>query len=511
MRREVALAHAVLVRGERHLHVVDRHGVELDVGRHAHALDGDVAGREVLGDGELEGGLLGRDLGEDELHAALAESLLAHDQRAVVVLERAGDDLARARAAAVHEHDERVHGLGAGGLGALLLTPLGEADGGDDGAVEEELVGDARGLLEQAARVAAEIEHEPADGAAGLELLERGVQLGRARLLERLEPHVADAVVQAARLDRADLDDLAAQLEGLGVLPAAFALARDPDRDLGAGLAAEAPHGVVERHVERRLVVDLHDAVEPLDLRAPRRRVGHGVHHGQHLIADGDHDAQPAERPRRGEVHLLVVVGAHEDRVRVERVQHAVARRVLDLAEIDLGPAEVLLEEREHLTQARGHVPGALHVVDAELLLVVLDADRDLLGVVGQDDDLRHVALDVVERREEHLLGLHAVGIHVLVADHLEGLVDRLETREVVRTLLHRAGDGERRLEATPQAAGVVSEGEERREGEGAEHDQHLPHPLEDPHGAQYKRPRAPVDPDARPGPRVRTRDADGG
>ena len=36
---------------------------------------------------------------------------------------------------------------------------------------------------------------------------------------------------------------------------------------------------------------------------------------------------------------------------------------------------QVLLQEGEDLAQARGHVPGALHVVDAELLLVGVDAD----------------------------------------------------------------------------------------------------------------------------------------
>ena len=95
--REIALAQPLALHVDVHLERVDRHRVELDVGRDADALDGDVARGEVLRDGELERRLVGGDLGEDELHAALAEGLLADDDRAVVVLERAGDDLARAR------------------------------------------------------------------------------------------------------------------------------------------------------------------------------------------------------------------------------------------------------------------------------------------------------------------------------------------------------------------------------------------------------------------------------
>ena len=58
---------------EVHLERVDRHRVELDVRRHADALDRDVARLgEVLRDRELERRLV-RQVGEDELHAALAE------------------------------------------------------------------------------------------------------------------------------------------------------------------------------------------------------------------------------------------------------------------------------------------------------------------------------------------------------------------------------------------------------------------------------------------------------
>ncbi len=163
-------------------------------------------------------------------------------------------------------------------------------------------------------------------------------------------------------------------------------------------------------------------------------------------------------------------------------MEHAVAGGVLDLAEVDLGPAEVLLEEREDLAQARRDVPGALHVVDAELLLRGLDADGDLVGIVGQDDDLGHVALNVIERREEHVLRLDAVRVDVFVPDHLERLVHGLEPREIVRALLRGAGDREGRLEPTPEAARAELKREVGRESEGAEDDQHLAQTLDKSH-----------------------------
>src|SRR5438045_1178579 len=82
---------------------------------------------------------------------------------------------------------------------------------------------------------------------------------------------------------------LADEVERLRALPARRAVARvamHPNGDLGAGVAAQALDGVVERHVERRFVVDLGDAVEPKQARAAGGRVGHRVHYRQHLVAD---------------------------------------------------------------------------------------------------------------------------------------------------------------------------------------------------------------------------------
>ncbi len=151
--------------------------------------------------------------------------------------------------------------------------------------------------------------------------------------------------------------------------------------------------------------------------------------------------------------------------MRVERVEHAVARGVFDLAEIDLGAAEVVLDEREDVAQARGDVPGALDVVDAELFLLRVDADLHRRGALFvEDDDLRDVALDVVERAEEHVARLDALRVDVFLAHDAERLVDDLELGEVVRTsLIARVARGGDRREAAPEAAPA----ELQREGAG--------------------------------------------
>ena len=64
--------------------------------------------------------------------------------------------------------------------------------------------------------------------------------------------------------------------------------------------------------------------------------------------------------------------------MRIERVEHPVAGGVLDVAQVDVGPAQAVLQEGEDVAQVGAHVPGTVHVVDAELLLLRVDADLHL-------------------------------------------------------------------------------------------------------------------------------------
>ena len=173
--------------------------------------------------------------------------------------------------------------------------------------------------------------------------------------------------------------------------------------------------------------------------------------------------------------------------MRIERVQHAVAGRVLDVAKIHVRAAEAVLHEREHVPQVRAHVPGAVHVVDAEDLLLRVDAHAHLARVrfVAHDDDLGHVLLHVVEGRQEHVLGLDALRVDVAVADGLEDLVDDLELREVVGhggVVRGAVAGRDRRGEAVPQPAAVQPQREEAGHTEGTDEGPDLRESFEDAH-----------------------------
>ena len=117
---EVRFADVELVDLEIHVFLVDGHRADRDVGHDADALNRDVTRSEILSDRELERRLIGELV--ENLDRTLAEALLADDERAVVVLERACHDLARGRALRVHQDDHRVAGLGVFARRVLLLA-----------------------------------------------------------------------------------------------------------------------------------------------------------------------------------------------------------------------------------------------------------------------------------------------------------------------------------------------------------------------------------------------------
>jgi hypothetical protein len=110
--------------------------------------------------------------------------------------------------------------------------------------------------------------------------------------------------------------------------------------------------------------------------------------------------------------------------------------------------------------------------------------------VFVEDDDLRDVALHVVERRQEHVLRLHALRVDVLVADVLEDLVHDLELRQVVvggRVGARPVVRGDRGGEAIPQAVPLELEGEPARNSEGDEEREELERAGEETHWFEYR------------------------
>src|SRR4029453_17201110 len=99
-------------------------------------------------------------------------------------------DLAGAGGGRIDEAHERVAGLGAGRRRALLFTTFGGADRRDYDAAIPPQIGDLRRLLEQAAGIAAQIEHDASNGPFVAHLVERLADLRRRGRLELLETHV---------------------------------------------------------------------------------------------------------------------------------------------------------------------------------------------------------------------------------------------------------------------------------------------------------------------------------
>ena len=128
---------------------------------------------------------------------------------------------------------------------------------------------------------------------------------------------------------------------------------------------------------------------------------------------------RPPNSPRVLSCISRVLVRREQDRVRVERAQHAVGGGVLDLAQLDVFVLlQVLLQEAEDLLVAPGQRPRRVDVVDAELAPLIVDLHLERgVAVLVMDDDRRHRSLNRVEAREQHLAVVDALGLDVVLVD----------------------------------------------------------------------------------------------
>ena len=211
--------------------------------------------RVVARRGEADRGVIAdRD---DGLHRALAEGARAEKRRALVILQRAGHDLRGRSRAAVDQHHET---LALGDVAMARIPALGvlgvAAARRDDLALVEEGVADADRLIEQAARIVAQIEH------IALELVVADILLqaveGVAQILGRLLVELRDLdvadIVLLAELHALHLDDLARELQLERILAI---LAQDGELDRGLDRAAHLVDRLVQGEALHRLAVDL--------------------------------------------------------------------------------------------------------------------------------------------------------------------------------------------------------------------------------------------------------------
>ena len=324
--------------------------VLLEGGRRVVALDGAARGRVVARGGEGEGVAADVAQRHDGLHQALAERRLAHDQRPVVVLQRAGHDLAGARAVARGQDHEGHARPGALRLGDVVRLVAPRAAPGEDHelALLQEEVRHRERLVEEAPGVVPDVEDEGGRPLA-LEVAERAAR-ARARRpspspgrqavvsLKSLQPDVAHLRRDHERVGDRVERDLVANHREIERLVVALAHDRHPDR--GALGAAQALHRVVDAHARARPRPRCRLITSPA--RMPRRWAGvsfEGRHHGDVPVDRLHGDPEPVVLPLLALLHRLVVLLLEEVRVGIQRAEHladgggneAVARDLLEV------------------------------------------------------------------------------------------------------------------------------------------------------------------------------------
>ena len=194
----------------------------------------------------------------------------------------------------------------------------------DDLAAVEEVVGNVDRLVEQAARVGAQVDDIAERMAAG-RLVDRDQR--RLGLLgdvagEGVDVDVADAVLDLP-LHRTKLDPLAGHAD----IDRLVAAGPD-DRELhvGARIALHLRDGLVERQAVDQLAVDVRDVVAGLDAGAPGRRVLGRRDHLHRAVFDRDGEAKAAVIAVGRGLELVEVARLDIGTVRVERGEHAVDR-----------------------------------------------------------------------------------------------------------------------------------------------------------------------------------------
>ena len=112
-------------------------------------------------------------------------------------------------------------------------------------------------------------------------------------------------------------------------------------------------------------------------------------------------------------------------------MQHSVACGVFDLAQVDVCAAKSFLQEHEHVAQMRAHVPRGYDIVDPEFLLVGVHPHPNFrrFPLVANYDHLRYVLLNVIQRGQQHLLGLDPARIDISLANILQDVVDDSKLR----------------------------------------------------------------------------------
>ena len=268
-----------------------------------------------------------------------------------MILKRAGDDFRRARAASVDQNHQGKPREGLALLGAQhrVLAPRAATRLRDCQVLVEEEVGKRDALIQQPARVSAQIQNHPG-GTVRHQAFDGRLEFVAGVFAEHPQGNVPHAVLeQMAERHREDLNRGSLQRERNGLLDPRTP---DPDVHLRARPAAQRHRRPVRVPALRGFALDLHDAIARADARPLPRGARQGAHHRDPVSLA--HDLQPHAGVLAFGIDAEVVpfVGTQELRVGIVEFLYdgvdggAVERIQLDRVHEVLGhPVEHLFQE----------------------------------------------------------------------------------------------------------------------------------------------------------------------
>ena len=207
--------------------------------------------------------------------------------------------------------------------------------------------------------------------------------------VEAVDVHVADARLdQEVDVDAVPRNFVANQRE-LHRLFDGFA--RDADVNRGALGSLQQVGDVARAHVLGRFAVDGNDHVARMNAGLVGRRPGEGIDHDDFVVARADGHAHAVVLAALVFAHQRIRLGIEEIRVRIERVQHARDRPVVDSFVRIHRLGVIVFDERVHI---------------GELLQAVLDVRvaghrRLLAGALGEHNSQKSAGKEKKNYEEE--------------------------------------------------------------------------------------------------------------
>ena len=256
------------------------------------------------------------------LHQTLTKRASSHDRASVVILHRAGQNLARRGTTLVDEHYQSQIRCRTRAVAELLdLLAVAILRIYDQLACGQELVGDQNRLIEEAARIIAQVENQL--GHTLLTQLREGLlQLHKRRAGKLRQTNEADAIRKhRRRLDTLDGDGIA---HNRNIDQLVDILTLERESHLRAASSAQTLDDVVLRHLHTRhqRIVDLDDAIARHDSRLGTRAIGNDTQHDNRIGRSVERHANTVELALQRLVQLLHLACGDIYRVRIQLAHH---------------------------------------------------------------------------------------------------------------------------------------------------------------------------------------------